>query len=927
MVGTGKSWTATIVATLGLVGCANLPDVPLNQCGNGIVEQPNDEDCDGPGIGPDGGVSDAGTPCSAQCRAVCDGDAGTCPWGWGCGTDHICRRPGGAFTSTGIQINENVSQLRLADLDGSGRKAILVDTGAQLDVHYVDDRGAVSHTTSFTALQPKPAVGDFDGDGIDDVAYRLETAIAVRHGATDQSLTALPFPVPLPVPTTTDPNAPDLQLKAGERLIAVDAKGIDVKNFKLKELLRLDGSQVTTFVPLLGTMNVGPPIVLASIGSSSLPSPEAAVPVGKWDESSPCEQFVLANKDLDRLEVYHACRSLGSNIQWNDVALPGALPMVPVTLAGGLKLRGPAFNIDVDGDHHRDLVVYVAADGAGTGAQLQVAYGDGKGGFGSTPLAQNWVPDFTTSSYMCLSTMNIDKSMKGCELKAPFAIADFNGDHVLDVVNPCGVFLSLFPAPGKPTCAATGTLLASAMSKGGLAGADWTRARVADLNGDGVPDVVATSCADTSITYLENNGSGLFNPYTIPTLGGVDELAVGDFDGDLVQDLVYIERDASSAECDPMAPVAAAKASIGAVFGATSGGPSAPVVLGQLDAIEQIIATPLTSTTDQFTPITNLAVISATPGDAAHRRLELFQGSTDREVLAPYFLVSTDTVLGNTPWLLAMGHFGDPKAPMGIAVLSSERTPGSKAAGRMWFFGQENGALEADAILTLPAVGDPSDYVKPDSGKAAWLATADLGGPPGDEILGIALSGTASRIFVLAQQDGAWPIAMAPEGTDLPAGGYGGPIVVGDVDADGKDDLVLVAPDAGVLVIWNKGTGAVDVGSAKQITLAQLQKATHADGKTPCGDPGKIVAAVVLRTAPALPRQVVIVGEHQSFVATLDPAAPASHAFTLTCDTGLPGVSEDTLVIAGDVDGDGVDDIVLGQPGSVQLFHGVPVIQ
>src|SRR5579864_6737413 len=94
MLGLRGRWSAGALALLAAAagaaglyaGCANLQDIPLNQCGNGIVELPNNEDCDSHAVGLDGGVDDdAGFACT-YCRVQC-GDAGACPWGWGCGTD------------------------------------------------------------------------------------------------------------------------------------------------------------------------------------------------------------------------------------------------------------------------------------------------------------------------------------------------------------------------------------------------------------------------------------------------------------------------------------------------------------------------------------------------------------------------------------------------------------------------------------------------------------------------------------------------------------------------------------------------------------------------------------------------------------------------------------------------------------------------
>lgn len=962
MMGIRQRWAAGLVAmiatpvALGYAACANLPDVPLSMCGNGIVEQPNNEDCDTLRVGLDGGVDDAGNACVA-CRVVCT-DAGVCPWGWGCGTDSICRRPTGTFAQQkAVQINENVESLLLGDLDGTGRKAIIVDTGAALDVHYIDDRGTVSKTTSIAAPKSKPAVGDYDGDGIDDLSYRLETAVTVRKGALDQSLAAVPFPLGLQ----------NQGLTADQRLIAIDARSILVKDFQLKELLRLTPTTVTTFFPDMAMQAT--PLVLAGVGWSSLPGgpgaavppPSAsAVPVGYWNETSACQQFVLVNKPMGQIEVHYACQSTG---KWNikDVKSP---INIPVTLAAGVSLVGPVFGLDIDGDHHKDLLVY-AAGAKGANAQLQVAYGDGKGGFGSTPVMMGSSLDGVAGPYLCLESATIDPLrpvFNECRLLPPLALGDFNGDHVIDLVNACGIFTTSFPSP-KMGCM-NATLAPAVRSDTGLAGTKWTRARVTDLNGDLAPDVVAGSCDAASMTYLENaspagsGGPAFFNPYTIPTLGGIDELVTGDFDGDLVLDMAYVERGGSSPVCpDPMSPTPSDAASLGVVFGAFSGGPSRPVVLGQLGAIDQVVASNLTSTIGTFNPIADLAVVSrptmVDPSDPTRRLLHIFAGSTDREILAPYFLIARDTVKTNAdlapnlPWLSTMGHF-DPQATttMSLAMLTEERLPKAdvmSSEARLWVFGQDSDhslrSLTNSVPVTMTSIGThelpTSSYVK---NSWAWLSALDLGGPPGDEVVVLSRDTTTSKLVVFAQQGGSWAIPE-PAPIDLKAL-YTGPIVVGDIDGDGNKDVVLVGPD--VLVLWNQKNGALDpVAGATRLLSADFEQACHAG-------PDKLVGAAVVRAVPAKPAQIVVLSENHAYLAILEPASQAKPpAFSVSClDAWLippppppppgpkppkppptPPPFKGAHIAAGDVDGDGVDDLVIGTPGSVQLFRGVPIVQ
>jgi hypothetical protein len=83
----------------GLPSCADFTPLASHACGNAVIDAA-DEDCDTYGTEP-------GTKCGAAnttnpCRFVCGGSAkATCPGGWGCGQDGICRQPSGRFAPVG----------------------------------------------------------------------------------------------------------------------------------------------------------------------------------------------------------------------------------------------------------------------------------------------------------------------------------------------------------------------------------------------------------------------------------------------------------------------------------------------------------------------------------------------------------------------------------------------------------------------------------------------------------------------------------------------------------------------------------------------------------------------------------------------------------------------------------------------------------
>ncbi|MFE4258382.1 FG-GAP-like repeat-containing protein [Streptomyces sp. NPDC056883] len=195
-----------------------------------------------------------------------------------------------------------------------------------------------------------------------------------------------------------------------------------------------------------------------------------------------------------------------SNSNTNNVAIvPGngdgtfATP-AQFGLNGGTGPQGIA-TADLNGDGHLDLVT--ANLTAGT---LSVLLGDGDGGFGTAS--------------------NVSAGMT---LPSKLKLADVNEDGKQDIV---------VVAPGTPGRLAVllgdgsgGFAAASLLS----AGANLTSASVSDLNGDGHVDLVVSSAGSHEIVVLEGNGTGAFgSPLAFGLNGGSSPqaTAVADLNGD-----------------------------------------------------------------------------------------------------------------------------------------------------------------------------------------------------------------------------------------------------------------------------------------------------------------------------------------------------------------------------------------------------------
>ena len=116
----------------------------------------------------------------------------------------------------------------------------------------------------------------------------------------------------------------------------------------------------------------------------------------------------------------------------------------------------------------------------------------------------------------------------------PIAVADFNGDGIADVatVNN-GSAVSVLLGKGDGSFIEEPTL--PAVYPYSIA--------VADFNGDGIPDLVTGSYGDGTLTVFLGNGDGTFNIKSSPNVGiFLFSVVVGDFNGDGIEDIAVINN-------------------------------------------------------------------------------------------------------------------------------------------------------------------------------------------------------------------------------------------------------------------------------------------------------------------------------------------------------------------------------------------------
>ncbi len=842
--------TAIIVAA---TSCASLPPLGTG-CGNKVID--DGEDCDGNYGDASGGVCIApGQP--SQCHFSCLDSP--CPAPFTCGgIDHVCRRPAGTFTTSASIAGEASRRVMLGDFDGDLAQDV-VTVGTTSRVHFFDGHTSTEQTLlSSDALLPALGVVTTDArmSGLVTSTYTItdqttklpvtQGNVRVWRGSADRTLLPTVYP---------DVDLTSYKATVGRAVSALRANQVGSDIFAL---LTINGSTLLYYItgtqPVVTPFPISP--ITAPLGDPTMLAGRVAVGTLGASSCAPapftaCQAIVLAFSGAKDVEIHSTCdttfavNALGPN---HEAALV-------LTLPNNDTIAGPAF---------------LVATASTTAPSLYVV------GAKNTYV---FPPDSTQCS---LDASKVTSVSSIGTTEKPLAIGFIDDEQTfIDWVSTTGIHVD------------NGSGIVTTLPPSNTM---WTDAVIGDLNLNGLPDVVAV--AQGSIDFYNGTGSVLLNGSHITLDGNATHMAIGDFDGDFVDDVVVSTRgDSTGLSTD----------SIDIAFGTFTGFPAQPLSVGRLTNVEQLEPAffdyRLTGTPDLVNTL--FAIGDDSKNDLS---VSILEGSPDRLINSPYFLVDGQTSLVAT----VVGTF-DVANPVhaGIAGLSA-----SLLGPGLWYT-----PMTGDAQIDLTNASTsklPDGVALALNGPAfdrSGLAAIDVGGAAGQELL-VVQPGAFFLTHVGTPTSGTWPSLAYESLENVQAGDKGILVRVADVDDDGDDDAIIEYVDGATSklaarIVLNAMNGTLSFNNAAAPplpdgTLAVTTIHSSKDGKTQ-----------LIALAPS----GVYLAQMSNGVLGPWSASPVIDLSKLAALSTPVAVRD---VIAGDVDGDGVDDVVIATSKGFMVYFGDP---
>lgn len=845
-----------------------------------------------------------------------------CPTGSACGLDGLCRRGTGTFVLGSVETNFSYGS-RLGDFDGSGTDDVLTAGLSRIDISYLDGAGAVASRQAFgrSGFFLLPEVGHLDGpsaDGIDraDAVFTTDgdvvVALGTENGLVPSSYAGVRLGIEPPVQFFAVPGAAEPGVDVAAAMAVVGDGPVAI--------VELDGQSIRA-VREDWPVDAQPYHVLAA----------------NFDHASEtCHELVFSYGLL--FLQWRVCGAGDARVAAEPTVLTLGDPDDGVLRAHVPPTVAPPAAVDLDADGALDLVVEVnecaeaepeacdgllATDETRDCCVLYVGWGQvGVTGRPNGRFASSRDEDARPDALGPWRPVAVGQGADAVFLH-PLAWGDFDADPWPDVVTSLGV------VRGGPPDVGPIALLAQ------NPGLPWSSAAVADVDRDGLDDVVAAPDASPSLDYLRGDPSGTMARAGIQTERPSSQVLLGDFDGDGRSDIVSrtFSSDLAAEEL--------------AVLFFDDGTFSPPQSIGRFpirqndpstteddeSPILQIAAAPLITNRD---PLHDLAAITTYVEDGVEKvAIALYEGRSNRQLVAPIVIAQGGEVRDVS--VVTFGHFDDGGPTIVADRFAVRLDPTSlDLAG---------GATEIEPLGPGLAAAFGDLTPRPD---LMVVTTGNLDGDDHDELVA-AVPGCApetpcaeasrvccqdgtetTRLFLLERVgEGFAPIAAAPSPVTIPAA-VSRAFLEEDVARVGRLDVVDLNGDG--------------VGEILAIGGARVDRRLETRGS--------IVALVdgAFRAMP-LPTEVVLDGATvpvnvHGFAAFLGPSgAPmlmigtSAGLFRSSVDrrtlalgppelvldgNGLPlALGEVSNVETGDVTGDGLADLVLTRPFATEVFVGL----
>lgn len=770
------AWLLRAACCLASAGCSALPDLDFDQCGNGLVEPEAGEDCDSreaPELGDDLRCGAADTP--RACRYVCDG--ATCPQGWICGADEVCRRPARRF-SAASSLDLDASRLVVGDLDGDEVPDVVVHPERRLTAALSDGAGGFFATVPADVGRGlgRPVIAPVRGPP--EILVPLAAGIhrlRVTDGPGLEGVAHSPF---------------DLSELTGGRGLVVPVARAGIVQDELLTVFDGPGGLTITVLDQQDVRLVLPGLRAADLSTGAL----ALADLEGLEPPLRSEELVLATRGSTTAHVIgFGCAGAppGGLCPDEDLRLERK-----ATVELGGRLSSGLHFADVDGDGRVDVLAEVRV-----AARRRIVWAKGAAA-GFSPAIED--PRIAQACG------------PGCVNVWPILAGDLNEDGAADFVLPQGILHTVDVGEGE-------------LPPLGFAyspfGGRIDEAAAADFNRDGRTDVALHVDGVDGVELLLGGPRFVYSSFFERTPPSPRKLTAGDFDGDLVDDLALVVNEAGGSR-------------VFVLFGSTQGPFRPAASMGRFDFVQRLRAGyVLSSDIGEVDARADLLLqTTEDPEGTGPLSSAVLIGTADRQMLAPYVL--GEELEFELPWAVAVGAFDDGHPGLDLLALT-DRATWVVASGEADTFGAGDGrrfeltcargGWPLPTVLTPSKDGTRAHAITNAVGGGAQLRTLTprAGQAPACDVrdLPATLRGPSAPVWADLPPDGAAALVIpfrgdvrgggglailrpaadgfdpAPEVVFAPEpslGVFG--VAAGHVDDDGEREL-FVATDAGVFVL------------------------------------------------------------------------------------------------------------------------------